>query len=79
MAEDKAEAIKEGYLGKKMKSKMRGIKQRYFKLFEYELVYWYSKEDSDSGKDAVATIPLKVSAMCAPFSHAAGLPAAGPS
>ena len=53
--------IKEGYLGKKMKHNiLRKVQKRYFKLLDYELLYWKKKEDADAGQEPLAYIPLKV-------------------
>jgi len=53
--------IKEGYLGKKMKHNIiKKVQQRYFKLLDYELLYWKKKEQADSGEEPLAYIPLKV-------------------
>ena len=53
--------IKEGYMGKKMKHNiLRKVQQRYFKLLDYELLYWKKKEDADAGSEPLAYIPLKV-------------------
>ena len=53
--------IKEGYLGKKMKHNIiKKVKQRYFKLLDYELLYWKKKEMAEAGEEPLAYIPLKV-------------------
>ena len=53
--------IKEGYLGKKIKHNIiKKVQQRYFKLLDYELLYWKKKEQADSGEEPLAYIPLKV-------------------
>ena len=46
--------IKEGYLGKKMKHNIiKKVQPRYFKLLDYELLYWKKEEP-------LAYNPLKV-------------------
>ena len=63
MADDDltVKVIKEGYMGKKMKHNiLRKVQQRYFKLLDYELLYWKKKEDADAGLEPLAYIPLKV-------------------
>ena len=53
--------IKEGYLGKKMKHNIiKKVQPRYFKLLDYELLYWKKKEQADAGEEPLAYIPLKV-------------------
>ena len=56
----KLNVIKEGYLGKKMKHNIiKKVQQRYFRLFDYELVYWKKKEQAEAGEEPLAYIPLK--------------------
>ena len=61
MSEEMAvNVIKEGYMGKKMKHNiLNKVQQRYFKLLDYELLYWKKKEQADAGEEPLAYIPLK--------------------
>ncbi len=58
--------IKEGYMGKKMKHNiLKKVQPRFFRLLDFELLYWKKEEEAKAGEEPLAYIPLKVSARTA--------------
>ena len=51
-------ALREGYLEKKMKSKLRGFKKRWFVLLPGKLEYYLTEEERAEGKEPKGIIPL---------------------